>query len=165
MFFGRPNEFLSTYKSSCHILMGDNFNFPLIDWDKEIPNALCNTAETFLSQLVFHDLTQPVKEPTQIENGTSSILDHFLVSNSILHRSPKISVFKGLSDHSMANLTMPLKSVTKNKPDERMVPVFTHTDDVVISDTLDISFSHFVPLSHSSDSSVDDLFFFLRISA
>lgn len=161
-FFDSLNEFLCTNKSSSNILLGGDFNVPLIEWDKEFPNPLCNTAETFVDLLIFHDLTQIVKEPTRTQNGTSSILDLFLVSNSILHRGPKINVLKGISDHSMVYLTMPLKSVTKTKPVECMVPVFTRADDVAILDALDVSFSDFVARSHSSESSADDLWCFFK---
>lgn len=91
-----------------------------------------------------------------------SILDLFLVSHTILHRSPEIHVLEGISDHKMVRLNVDIKCTKKYKIQESMVPIFTRADDVSILDRLDISFSKFAVLLESRTCSVDDLWLFFK---
>lgn len=162
-FCDKLNEFLCAYKANSRnlILTGD-FNIPSINWCTDFPEPLTTDAERFVDVLLFHDLTQLVKEPTRVHGDTKSILDLFLVSNGVRTRDPEVHVLDGISDHNMISLAIPLDQRPKSTKKSCLVPVFTQASDVDILDVLDESFSEFIFLSETGMCSVDDLWRFFK---
>lgn len=130
---------------------------------KVIMGAFCmqSAAEPLVDIVLFHDLTQLVKQPTRIQSNAQSILDLFLVSDRILRRNPVLCVYDGVSDHRLLSLSIPLR-VRKEMKEQRVVPNFTRADDVAVLDLLDISFSGFSDMYESSSCSVEDLWGFFK---
>lgn len=78
VFFDALNEFLCTTSIHCkNILLAGDFNVPSVDWSTDFPDALCAAAEPLTDIVLFHALTQLVKQPTRAQN----ILDLFPVND------------------------------------------------------------------------------------
>lgn len=162
-FCQKLNEFLCTCKcNSRNVLLAGDFNFPLINLESEFPEPLASNAENFVDLIIFHDLTQLVKQPTRIHGDTRSILDLYLVSSSVCNRDPQVNVLDGISDHAMVALTISRSSIGKISKEKRVVPVFARADDVSIVDLLDVSYSDFLSLSESRSCTVNDLWCFFK---
>lgn len=159
IFFDNLNEFLCTAGTHCkNILLAGDFNAPSVDWSTDFPNALCAAAEPLTDIVLFHGLTQLVKQPTRALN----ILDLFLVNDHVLKRNPRVDIFEGISDHRMASLTLELNFRLKPSKSQHLIPVYSHASDVDILDALDNEFSKFVCLSESHDGSVHSLWCFFK---
>lgn len=89
------NEFVCRNRTSKLLLSGD-FNITLSNWDGDFPKALCPSAAPFVDIILLHGLTQLVKAPTRIQGNSQSILDLFIISDSVLDRDPKVDIFKGV---------------------------------------------------------------------
>lgn len=104
-FFEALNEFMCRNHASNLVLTGD-FNTPLINWDGDFPEALCASAEPLVDIVSLHGLTQLVNVPTRTQGDSQSILDLFIISDSVLDRAPRVDIFKGISDHKLVCLNL-----------------------------------------------------------
>lgn len=162
-FFDKLNEFLCMVHScSSNIIVGGDFNVPSVIWDTDFPVPSSNAAKRLVDIVLFHDLTQLVKQPTRVQNATATTLDLFFVSNSMLRRVADTNVLDGISDHKLVYMCINLNDVPKGKREERVVSVFSRAKDVEILDTLDLHFSRFTLLSECSTCTVNNLWCFFK---
>lgn len=160
-FFEKLNEFLCSSKcDTSNVLLAGDFNVPSIDWSGDFPEPLIPAAEPIVDLMLFHNLTQLVKQPTCIHKDTGSVLDLFLVSQSIVSRDVDIQVMEGISDHKMVFLSIPGNRITKTEKNRRLVPVFSRAQDVDIIDALYVSFPTFRTLYETNECSVNDMWLF-----
>lgn len=108
-------------------------------WTRQLisPDALCAAAEPLTDIVLFHALTQLVKQPTCAQNT----LDLFLVNDQVLNRNPSVDIFQGISDHRMICLTLELNFRLKPSKNQYSIPQFSRASDVDILDALDKKFS------------------------
>lgn len=157
------NEFLCSYgKHSSNMLLAGDFNFPSVDWQNDVPEALSAGSEPFVDCVVLHGLTQLVTTPTRVQNEAESVLDLFLVNNGIMRRNPQVEVFQGISDHKITCLTMQLNAPLQATKEQRLIPDFTRASDVDILDVLDSSFPEFVSMCGSKEYSIDHIWGFFK---
>lgn len=147
---------------SRNLLLAGDINIPSINWCTEFPEPLTADAERFVGMLLFHDLTQLVKMPTRVYGDARSMLDLFLMRNSVRVRDTQVVVLDGISDHNMVFLKIPLEHTTQSKKEKRLVPVFSRASDVGILDVLDSSFSELFFLAETILISVYDLWRFFQ---
>ena len=113
-------------RSSSHIWIGGDFNFPGYDWAKNHVKAGCSQPEltrTFLDIIADNGLTQTVKQPTYYEN----ILDLFFISNpSLVYNS---QVIPGISKDGHHAVYVELDiSLTRRKKKPRKIYSYKKAD-------------------------------------
>ena len=113
-------------RSSSHIWIGGDFNFPGYDWAKKHVKSGCSQPEltrTFLDIIADNGLTQTVKQPTYYEN----ILDLFFVSNpSLVYNS---QVIPGISKDGHHAVYVELDiSLTRRKKKPRKIYSYKKAD-------------------------------------
>ena len=132
-------------RSSSHIWIGDDFNFPGYDWAKHHIKSGRSQPEltrTFLDIMADNGLTQTVKEPTYYEN----ILDLFFMSNpSLVYNSQVIPGISKDGHHAVyvelaISLTRRRKKLRKmhcyKKADwEKMKEHMKESGDQILRDT------------------------------
>lgn len=101
-FFFNLNEYLCRHcLSNRNLIVAGDFNVPDIDWTSPVPIFLAPSAEPLVDIVVFHNLTQLVKEPTRESGGSASTLDLVLISDRLASHSTHTTLLPGISDHKV----------------------------------------------------------------
>lgn len=103
---------MSMHENKKIVLLGD-FNLPGVDWQGLVASSAHNKHVSIMFDIMLrYNLIQVVREPTRVQNTTSSVLDLAFISRNFSDYTVKVE--PGLSDHHLVNI-LPLQPLQKYK--------------------------------------------------
>lgn len=139
------------------IMMGD-FNVLKISWDSLQPGIA--TASGVLIDILFtFNLTQIIREPTQMQGSSCSLLDTIILREHFPPKNTNVEVLEGISDHKTVFETIPARTSVPSHGYTTFMLGFNIANDSCVQTYLAHEFWSFRKVCDCTAFGIDDIWY------